>query len=134
MGIFLFVIFTAPVPTWESCCFIRVTSPSLYWVLVLVFNRSIEGKPLDELLVCGKCQRMSNVVDLWYLLVKSDCTECRQFVSLGRAFNALVSLIAARERLIDNHIQAILKNSLVRLHSTPYSSRVEGVGAKSIAL
>ena len=65
---------------------------------------------------------------------KSDCTECRQFVSFGRAFNALVSLIAAREQLIDNHIQAILKNSLVRLHSTPYSSRVEGVGAKSVAL
>ena len=29
-GIFLFVFFAAPVPTCGSCCFIRVTSPSLY--------------------------------------------------------------------------------------------------------
>ena len=41
MGIFLFVIFAAPVPTCRSCCFIHVTYPSLYWVLVLAFYRSI---------------------------------------------------------------------------------------------
>ena len=43
-GDILFVIFTAPVPTCKSCCFIHVTSPSLHLVLVLVFDRSIEGK------------------------------------------------------------------------------------------
>ena len=52
-GIFLFVIFAAPVPTCGSCCFIRVTSPSLYWVLVLVFDRSIEGKKVNPLMNCS---------------------------------------------------------------------------------
>ena len=77
-----------------------------------------------------------------------------------------MSLIPARERMIDNHIQNIVEkitgksdcrntydrplivdaSTLIgkitqhtiqqqgRLHSTPYSSRVEGVGAKSVAL
>ena len=62
-----------------------------YWYLCLIDQLR---EPLNEILICRKCQRMSNVMDLWY---------------------SLVSLIAMRERRIDNHIQAILKNSLVSL-------------------
>ena len=66
-GIFLFVIFTAPVPACRSCCYILVTSPSLYWVLVLVCHRSIEGKLLNEILICGKCQKMSSTGREWLI-------------------------------------------------------------------
>ena len=52
---------------------------------------------------------------------KWDCTECEQFDSLGRTFNALVSWIAVRERPIDNHIQALLRNSLVRLYTAHHT-------------
>ena len=78
----LFVIFTAPVPTCGSCCFIHVTSPSLYWVLVLVFHRSIEGKLLNEILICGKCQRMSNMMVFWYLLVSDIVLSAGNLIAL----------------------------------------------------
>ena len=81
-GIFLFVIFIALVPTCGSCCFIRVTSPSLYWVLVLVFHRSIEGKLLNEILICGKCQRMSNMMVFWYLLVSEIVLSAGNLIAL----------------------------------------------------
>ena len=73
-------------------------------------------------------------MDLWYLLVSEIVLSVGNLLALEELSMPLVSWIAARELLIDNHIQAMLKNSLVRLHSTPYSSRVEGVGAKSVAL
>ena len=39
----LFVIFTAPVPTFGSCCFIRVKSPSLHWVLSSVLKKLVQN-------------------------------------------------------------------------------------------
>ena len=72
-------------------------SPSLYWVLVLVFHRSIEGKPLNEILICGKHQRMSNMMEFWYLLVSEIVLSAGNLIVLERTLNALVSWIAARE-------------------------------------
>ena len=80
-------------------CYISFTL--LYWLVLVSENEQYDG----ILEFAGK----------W------DCTECEQFDSFGRTFNALVSWIAVREQPIDNHIQALLRNSLVRLYTAHHT-------------